>query len=59
MQQSLITLVIIYFVFILEPDHGMGTPFDGVSSSLFLLFDALNVSDGLTDLGGTVSNMVL
>ncbi|KAJ9605528.1 hypothetical protein H2200_010185 [Cladophialophora chaetospira] len=28
-QQSLITIVILYFVFILEPDHGQGTPFDG------------------------------
>lgn len=28
-QHTLITFTIIYFVFILEPDHGMGTPFDG------------------------------
>ncbi|EXJ54213.1 hypothetical protein A1O7_09550 [Cladophialophora yegresii CBS 114405] len=28
-QQTLITFTIIYFVFICEPGHGMGTPFDG------------------------------
>ncbi|KIW14208.1 hypothetical protein PV08_06989 [Exophiala spinifera] len=29
LQQTLITSTIIYFVFILEPTHGHGTPFDG------------------------------
>ncbi|KIW25972.1 uncharacterized protein PV07_09105 [Cladophialophora immunda] len=29
LQQTLITATIIYFVFICEPSHGMGTPFDG------------------------------
>ncbi|KIX05266.1 uncharacterized protein Z518_06138 [Rhinocladiella mackenziei CBS 650.93] len=29
LQQTLITFTIIYFVFILEPTHGQGTPFDG------------------------------
>lgn len=36
LQQTLITFTIIYFVFIYNPDHGMGTPFDGVC--VFLLF---------------------
>ena len=34
LQQSLITMVLIYFVFILEPSDGQGTPFDGVSLSI-------------------------
>ncbi|KIW94918.1 uncharacterized protein Z519_04897 [Cladophialophora bantiana CBS 173.52] len=29
LQQTLITATIVYFVFICEPSHGMGTPFDG------------------------------
>ncbi|KAH0829560.1 hypothetical protein AYO21_12086 [Fonsecaea monophora] len=29
LQQTLITATIIYFVFICEPSHGQGTPFDG------------------------------
>lgn len=29
LQQTLITFTVIYFVFILEPTHGHGTPFDG------------------------------
>ncbi|KAJ4558663.1 hypothetical protein HRR81_000345 [Exophiala dermatitidis] len=32
LQQTLITLTLIYFIFICEPSDGMGTPFDGVSS---------------------------
>ncbi|OAP55874.1 hypothetical protein AYL99_10026 [Fonsecaea erecta] len=29
LQQTLITATLIYFIFICEPSHGMGTPFDG------------------------------
>jgi hypothetical protein len=31
LQQTLITFTLVYFIFICEPAHGEGTPFDGVS----------------------------
>lgn len=31
LQQTLITFTLVYFIFICEPAHGQGTPFDGVS----------------------------
>lgn len=30
LQHTLVTFTLIYFVFICEPSHGQGTPFDGV-----------------------------
>jgi hypothetical protein len=47
-QQTLITFTIIYFVFICEPGHGMGTPFDGVSlsSPLSLMLGPLELAFG-------------
>ncbi|KAK5218174.1 hypothetical protein LTR96_009857 [Exophiala xenobiotica] len=35
LQQTLITFTIIYFVFICEPTHGQGTPFDGFRAWFF------------------------
>ena len=37
LQHTLITSTIIYFVFICDPSHGMGTPFDGVRDSRSIL----------------------
>lgn len=36
LQHTLITFTIIYFVFICDPVHGQGTPFDGVCSDINL-----------------------
>ncbi|KEF54236.1 uncharacterized protein A1O9_09402 [Exophiala aquamarina CBS 119918] len=35
LQQTLITFTLIYFIFICEPAHGQGTPFDGFRAWFF------------------------